>query len=330
MFQVVPAAPTVVAGVPFEVTIVALDGDGAVDTAYAGLECVSFSGPDDAPDGTAPAYPAQAGCAAGSSVSFTSGIATVSVGLVDPETTVLQVTDSSFGLSGTSKDLTVSDPTVLSTTTTTLPYISSAQGGSPTSPTTGVPTSTALSVPATGQSPTTTSTPLGAFLVVPAARTAVAGVPFEVTIAALDGDGAVDAAYAGLECVSFSGPDDASDGTAPDYPAQGACAAGSGVTFTSGIATVGVDLVQLETTALEVTDDALGVCGASGDITVVEPSGLSTTTSEAAMTTGGPTTTTLGTTTTTLGTTTISDPPTTASETTTSTPTTTSAPSTSG
>jgi hypothetical protein len=103
---------------PFDVRITALDGTGAVETGYTGPQCLTFSGPDDAPDGAAPAYPAQHNCTAGSAVNFTAGLATVSVTLVDPETTTLRVTDNSSGIFGVSGSISVTAPGNPSTTTT--------------------------------------------------------------------------------------------------------------------------------------------------------------------------------------------------------------------
>lgn len=129
-------APT--AGSAFEVTITALSGADTLDAAYTGPQCVTFSGPDDAPGGAAPAYPPQGACGAGSSVAFTDGLATVSLTLVDPETTTLQVTDNSSGMSGTSPNVTVAEAATTSTATAT----PSTTGPSSTTTTTLGPTTT--------------------------------------------------------------------------------------------------------------------------------------------------------------------------------------------
>ncbi|HYA44807.1 MAG TPA: hypothetical protein VED59_04310 [Acidimicrobiales bacterium] len=154
------------------------------------------------------------------------------------------------------------------------------------------------------------SSPGGSFLVVPAAPAVVTRAPFGVAIVALDAAGTVDTAYTGAQCLTFSGPDDAPDEAAPAYPAQGSCPAGSSVTFTSGVAAVSVELVEPETTALEVSDNASAMSGGSESITVVEPSSLPTTTTGAVGTTTETATTIPGTTTIPATATTTSDLPT--------------------
>jgi Bacterial Ig-like domain (group 3) len=74
---------TQTAGTAFNVTITAkLPGGSTTDTAYNGTKCLTFSGPGNSPNNTAPTYPAQGACAAGeSSASFASGVAIVSVSL---------------------------------------------------------------------------------------------------------------------------------------------------------------------------------------------------------------------------------------------------------
>jgi hypothetical protein len=69
------AVATQTAGTAFTVTITAKSG-AATDTSYNGTKCITFSGPGNSPNGSAPIYPAQGGCAAGqSSVTFSSGVA---------------------------------------------------------------------------------------------------------------------------------------------------------------------------------------------------------------------------------------------------------------
>jgi hypothetical protein len=83
-----PAGAT--AGVPFSATITAVKSTGAVDSAYKGAKTLSWSGPGTAPDNIhAPAYPANP-------VTFTSGVATVSITLFKAETTAVQVADGSI------------------------------------------------------------------------------------------------------------------------------------------------------------------------------------------------------------------------------------------
>ena len=75
-FSLAPASSVPEAGSPFEVTITALAGVDALDTAYVGAHCLTFTGPGGTVDGRVPAYPAQGPCASGSSVVFTDGLAT--------------------------------------------------------------------------------------------------------------------------------------------------------------------------------------------------------------------------------------------------------------
>jgi hypothetical protein len=87
-----PGTQTV--GVPFDETLTAVDAYGNVATGYSG-GTLSWSGPSDAPDGSTPTYPANP-------VSFSSGLTTVSITLVDVESTALSVADgTSRGSSAT-------------------------------------------------------------------------------------------------------------------------------------------------------------------------------------------------------------------------------------
>ena len=88
-------------------TVTALDQYGDTYSAYTGPECVTFSGPADGPDASPPTYPAEGACAAGSSVTFADGVATVDATLVDPQTTTVEVTDNASGASGTSAPIAV-------------------------------------------------------------------------------------------------------------------------------------------------------------------------------------------------------------------------------
>jgi hypothetical protein len=102
---VVSAPATAVTGVPFDITITANDGT-ATDTAYGGDHTITLTGPSDAPDGTSfsPNEPI--------SVNFTEGVGSVSVTLVDAETTTLTATDED-SVTGESSEIAVSpaDPT---------------------------------------------------------------------------------------------------------------------------------------------------------------------------------------------------------------------------
>ena len=284
-FTVIPATLAPTTGAPFSVSLTALDQYGGTDAGYTGPECVTFSGPDGtpAPDGIAPSYPSPGGCTTGSSVTFTDGLAAVEVTLVDPETTALEVTDNATGASGTSPPITVGGPGAVTTTT--------------------VPSTTTTTSATTTTEPSSAEGSLALFSVAPATLAAAAGSPIEVTLSALASLDAVDTAYSGPECVTFSGPDDAPDTTAPSYPSQGDCATGSSVTFVDGFASVEVTLVDPETTPLQVTDSATGASGTSPPITVGDPGAVTTTTVASTTTTSSATTTTMGTTSTTSGTT---------------------------
>jgi hypothetical protein len=93
-----PATPNV--GVSFDETITALDLYGNTADGYSGAQAVTFTGPSDSPDGTAPAYPA--------SVTFTGGVGTAAVTVFAAETTTLTATQGT--LAGTSGTFTVSSP----------------------------------------------------------------------------------------------------------------------------------------------------------------------------------------------------------------------------
>ena len=76
----------------------ALDQYQNVDTNFTGAQCVTFSGPDNAPNGANPSYPAPGGaCATGSSAvtfdnGFVDGLNILSVTLFDAETADLTAT----------------------------------------------------------------------------------------------------------------------------------------------------------------------------------------------------------------------------------------------
>ena len=125
------------------------------------------------------------------------------------------------------------------------------------------PTSGPVTVPAAA---------LSSLAVAPATGTPTAGVPFNVVVTAFDQYGAVFTAYTGAQCLTFSGPRSSSGGTAPTYPVRGACAAGSGVTFAAGVATVSVTLTAAETVALRATDNPTGATGVSANLVVAPAS----------------------------------------------------------
>jgi len=102
-FHVIANAPAT-AGNHFGLALTGYDQYGNLDTNYTGNHCVVFSGPTDAPDGTAPKYPGGAGCSEGSAVAFNNGAANgskiVPVTLYDAKTVSLVATDVSTSSSG--------------------------------------------------------------------------------------------------------------------------------------------------------------------------------------------------------------------------------------
>jgi hypothetical protein len=93
-----PSAPS--AGTAFDETVTAVDVYGNTSTGYVGPQVLTFTGPLDGPDGTAPTYPA--------SVSFTAGVATASITLPDAGTTTLTATEGA--MTGSSGSFTVASP----------------------------------------------------------------------------------------------------------------------------------------------------------------------------------------------------------------------------
>ena len=92
------SAPTPqVAGTSFTVTATAQDAFQNTATGYSGARSVSWSGPGNAPSGTAPAYPA--------SVTFTGGLASASVTLAKAGTATLTATEGA--VTGTSPSIEV-------------------------------------------------------------------------------------------------------------------------------------------------------------------------------------------------------------------------------
>ncbi len=201
-FSVTPQTTTPTAGTAFKVTIKALDQSGFVFPNFTGTQTINFSGPSNAPSGTAPTYPA--------TVSFSNGVGTASVTLFDAESTQLTVSQGS--VTGTSGTITV------------------------------LPRSSAAS-----------------FTVVnPGIQTA--GRQFNVTVDAVDQYGNTATSYGGNKSVTFSGPSNAPDGSAPSYPTS------RSVSFSSGQTTVPVTLVDAQTTALAVSDGS--ITGRSTSFTV--------------------------------------------------------------
>ena len=100
-FTVSGASPQV-AGVSFAVTLTAkLPGGVTTDTSYSGTQVVAFTGPGNSPGGATPTYPAN--------VSFTAGIGTATITLVDAQTTTLTATQGL--ITGTSSSIVVNAAT---------------------------------------------------------------------------------------------------------------------------------------------------------------------------------------------------------------------------
>jgi hypothetical protein len=93
-----PSAPS--AGTAFDETVTGADVYGNTSTGYTGPQVLTFTGPLDGPDGTAPAYPA--------SVSFAAGVGTASITLPDAGTTTLTATEGA--ITGTSGPFNVAAP----------------------------------------------------------------------------------------------------------------------------------------------------------------------------------------------------------------------------
>jgi hypothetical protein len=97
----VSAPATATAGTEFIVTVTALDGSGNPDNSYRDTHTLSYTGPSNSPNGTAPSYP--------NPVVFAQGVASVPVTLFRAETTTLTVAESGNPsiLPGTSGSITV-------------------------------------------------------------------------------------------------------------------------------------------------------------------------------------------------------------------------------
>ena len=121
-FSLTSSTGTPTAGVPFNVTITAKDAGDAVDTAYDPTgKTFTFSGPGNAPDTTAPAYPNSAAIIA----AFSAGVATVPVTLYNAETVSLDIDDATIDSTGTvdwDVDLTIGPAIAVSLAFTTSSY----------------------------------------------------------------------------------------------------------------------------------------------------------------------------------------------------------------
>jgi hypothetical protein len=206
-----PATQT--AGTAFNDTITAIDTYGNTVTAYTGSKTITFSGPSNSPNGTAPTYPT-------SPVTFTAGVYTASIKLVDAQSTTLTATQSGPTITGTSGSFTVSALT----------------------------TTTAFAVANPG--------------------TQTAGTAFNVTITATDTYGNTTVGYTGAKTITFSGPSNSPNATAPTYPS-------SPVTFTAGVYTASIKLVDAQTTTLTAAQSGPTITGTSGSFTVAPVTPLS-------------------------------------------------------
>jgi hypothetical protein len=113
-FTLSPSTSTPTAGTAFTVGLTALDQFGNTVTSYTGAQCITFSGPANSPNGTAPTYPARGTCSSGSAITFSNGVATGTnvanitlVAATKPATVTLTATDNPSGKKGASS-LTVS------------------------------------------------------------------------------------------------------------------------------------------------------------------------------------------------------------------------------
>ncbi len=98
-FQV--SVPNATAGTPVSVSIAAFDQFGNAAATFNADQCVTFSGANSSPDGTAPSFPSSGTCGVGSSVTFSAaGTASPSVTLFKAVSTTLHVTDNSSGSTG--------------------------------------------------------------------------------------------------------------------------------------------------------------------------------------------------------------------------------------
>ena len=299
------------AGAAFPLSISALDQFGNLDTNYTGQQCITFSGPSNAPDGTPPLYPVPGpSCAGGSSnVTFDSGSASganvASLTLFDAQGTTLYAANpaataagslaftvgpsslDSYALSPSTTSPTAGQPFTVSLTafdqyqnidsnysgsecvTFAGPHVA-PDGTGPTYPeagtcavgdsqmtfdggeATGVDAATltlsdaeAVQLVATdvasGQGGSTSLTvgngPFTQLAIIPSTANPIAGSAFTLRLTAQDQFQNVVSTYGGARCVTFTGPDNAPDGTAPLYPGSNDCPTGTTpVTFQNGFA----------------------------------------------------------------------------------------------
>ena len=91
-FTLSTPTPAPTAGAQFAETITAIDGFSNIATGFTGTQCVALTGPANSPNGTAPIYPASAGCTNASSLTFLNGVGTAPITLTDAQSTALIAT----------------------------------------------------------------------------------------------------------------------------------------------------------------------------------------------------------------------------------------------
>ncbi len=112
------STPSPVAGTQFTETITNGDSYGNALPTPTGSQCVVFAGPTNAPNGTAPAYPAKGTCPTGASaVTFAAGVGHALITLYNAQTTALTATSGT--LAGTSPSFSVGSAGAKAFTVTT-------------------------------------------------------------------------------------------------------------------------------------------------------------------------------------------------------------------
>jgi hypothetical protein len=299
------STPGATAGTAFEETLTAKDLYGNTATGYTGTRAVAFSGPGTSPSGKAPSYPesvsfaagvgtasitlykaetttltAKEGTIAGTSASFTvTPAAANSFTLSTPSPTV----GTAFEETVTAKDL-YGNTALGYTGAKTVAFSGPAASPNKTAPTypssvtftAGVGTAsvtlykaettmlTAKEGTITGTSASfTVSTGATSSISVANLATQAQSVAFNVSLTATDvgGNG-----VSGSLPVSFTGPSNAPDGTAPTYPAN--------VTFAGGSGTASVTLFDAQSTTLTVKQGTASATSTSFTVTAGTAKGL--------------------------------------------------------
>lgn len=100
---VITGSATQTAGVPQTITITARDAGNNVATGYTGAKSLNFSGASIAPDGTTNPTVGTTNFGTGTSVTFTNGVATVSLTLVAAEVATVATTDGTIAAAGSDR-----------------------------------------------------------------------------------------------------------------------------------------------------------------------------------------------------------------------------------